>query len=409
MAILRNIDNINFKLLMTGKICYDEVARVKRMARLGSVCLPAIMQDMESYRKQLKSIAILNGLFFEHPSHGPSQSYLLRLKERQSGIRKHKKVRRRKKLRASISKLGSGSEKSKATVPIKACERPARFSCIDPGEFVLCDRQHSSDLKDSSSGTMVSDSDATENLSTDVSDTKVSDSGAHVKNESAYVLKENGPCLKSAEDTVLLKLVNNAMDSRACLEGRNNSSSPSLKKHACIPHLKSIENTPCVNTVSQVSLPSSDEFSTHVFPSVSGVYVRGQYPLSSVDIRTKSRIPIKGTKRPKSSTSEVDKLKLAPLNLKRMERPSSSPRSRRSSFSCNNKIKCDVSASSIAFEIAGSVSSSLVSRLSPSEDIKSWLLSLPPSFSTPSPSSLTVADAPLPFHPSVLSKSGIWE
>ncbi|KAK7107849.1 microtubule-associated tyrosine carboxypeptidase 1-like isoform X1 [Littorina saxatilis] len=92
VAILRNIDNINFKLLMTGKICYDEVARVKRMARLGSVCLPAIMQDMESYRKQLKSIAILNGLFFEHPSHGPSQSYLLRLKERQSGIRKHKKV-----------------------------------------------------------------------------------------------------------------------------------------------------------------------------------------------------------------------------------------------------------------------------------------------------------------------------
>ncbi|XP_076466777.1 microtubule-associated tyrosine carboxypeptidase 1-like isoform X2 [Babylonia areolata] len=92
VTILRNIDNINFNLLMSGKICYDEVSRVKRVARLGSVCLPAIMRDMDSYRQQLKEMAAVNGLHLVHPVHEPPRAYVQRLKERQAGMRRRRKL-----------------------------------------------------------------------------------------------------------------------------------------------------------------------------------------------------------------------------------------------------------------------------------------------------------------------------
>ena len=117
MNILRNIDDINFILLMSGKVCYDEVSRIKRLARLGSIGLPAIMRDMEVYRKQLKEMAVVNGLHLSHPKYEPPRPYLLRLKERQAGVRKRRKVRKGRKLKASLSVTSSsGSEDSCSSI-----------------------------------------------------------------------------------------------------------------------------------------------------------------------------------------------------------------------------------------------------------------------------------------------------
>ncbi|XP_072021972.1 microtubule-associated tyrosine carboxypeptidase 1-like [Amphiura filiformis] len=60
--ILRNIDKIDFNLLYSGKVCIDELPRVKRIARLDCLKLPNFMRNMDEYRKQLKYIATVNGL-----------------------------------------------------------------------------------------------------------------------------------------------------------------------------------------------------------------------------------------------------------------------------------------------------------------------------------------------------------
>nr|XP_006813054.1 PREDICTED: uncharacterized protein KIAA0895-like [Saccoglossus kowalevskii] len=62
VEILRNIDNIDFNLLYSGKICLDEVNRVRRVARTRSLRLPHFMQDIEQYKKRLKYMARINGL-----------------------------------------------------------------------------------------------------------------------------------------------------------------------------------------------------------------------------------------------------------------------------------------------------------------------------------------------------------
>ncbi|KAK7478871.1 hypothetical protein BaRGS_00029852 [Batillaria attramentaria] len=116
--ILRNIDNIDFALLMSGKLCYDEVNRVKRLARMNCIRLPSFMRDMTAYRLQLKQMALVNGLDLAHPCYGPSPAYLRRLEQRQAGLRRRaRKVRRKQRARASLSKVSNaGSDKSKGSV-----------------------------------------------------------------------------------------------------------------------------------------------------------------------------------------------------------------------------------------------------------------------------------------------------
>ncbi|XP_038049335.1 uncharacterized protein KIAA0895-like [Patiria miniata] len=65
--ILRNIDNTDFHLLYSGKISREEIPRIKRMARLDFIKLPAFLQNQETYRKQLRHMAILNGLIEHRP------------------------------------------------------------------------------------------------------------------------------------------------------------------------------------------------------------------------------------------------------------------------------------------------------------------------------------------------------
>ena len=60
--ILRQVNEIDFKLLYSGKICCDELQRVKRIARQDCVKLPHFLKDIVTYRKTLNQIALTNGL-----------------------------------------------------------------------------------------------------------------------------------------------------------------------------------------------------------------------------------------------------------------------------------------------------------------------------------------------------------
>ncbi|KAH3729396.1 hypothetical protein DPMN_055364 [Dreissena polymorpha] len=80
VEILRNVDDIDFRVLMSGKICYDEVPRVKKMARLDCIQMPAFMRNQEKYKKTLKQIAHMNGLHLDHAKYKAPLAYLTRLK-----------------------------------------------------------------------------------------------------------------------------------------------------------------------------------------------------------------------------------------------------------------------------------------------------------------------------------------
>ena len=62
VEILRNVENIDFPLLFSGKICVDELNRIKRLARMDCIKLPLFLQDLEKYKKSLKQMAMANGL-----------------------------------------------------------------------------------------------------------------------------------------------------------------------------------------------------------------------------------------------------------------------------------------------------------------------------------------------------------
>lgn len=82
---------------MCGKICYDEVSRVKKLARLDCIQMPAFMRNQEKYKKTLKQIAHMNGLHLEHTKFKAPVAYLRRLKKgRRIGVAGgSKKVRKR--------------------------------------------------------------------------------------------------------------------------------------------------------------------------------------------------------------------------------------------------------------------------------------------------------------------------
>ena len=60
--ILRQVNEIDFKLLYAGKICCDELRRIRRIARQDCVKLPHFLKDIVSYKKTLNEIALTNGL-----------------------------------------------------------------------------------------------------------------------------------------------------------------------------------------------------------------------------------------------------------------------------------------------------------------------------------------------------------
>lgn len=49
-------------MLYSGKVCWDELGRIKRLARLDCLKLPEFLKDIEKYKKTLRYIAVINGL-----------------------------------------------------------------------------------------------------------------------------------------------------------------------------------------------------------------------------------------------------------------------------------------------------------------------------------------------------------
>jgi hypothetical protein len=60
--ILQNLDSIDFVLLMSGKICVDELPLVKKMARLEKLKLPKFFENLTEYKERLRYIGIVNGI-----------------------------------------------------------------------------------------------------------------------------------------------------------------------------------------------------------------------------------------------------------------------------------------------------------------------------------------------------------
>lgn len=98
---------IDFNVMMSGKICVDEVQRCKRLARLDCLKLPAFMKNEIRYKKHLKAIAQLNGLDLQHQKRNAPAAYVRRLKQ---GRRIGDKVRRIRRRRFKVGKAGSPLE-----------------------------------------------------------------------------------------------------------------------------------------------------------------------------------------------------------------------------------------------------------------------------------------------------------
>ncbi|VDI15443.1 uncharacterized protein [Mytilus edulis] len=97
VEILRSLDMIDFNVMMSGKICVDEVQRCKRIARLDCLKLPAFMKNENRYKKHLKAIAHLNGLDLHHQKKNAPAAYIRRLKQgRRIGTDKVRRIRRRR-------------------------------------------------------------------------------------------------------------------------------------------------------------------------------------------------------------------------------------------------------------------------------------------------------------------------
>ncbi|XP_033095961.1 uncharacterized protein KIAA0895-like [Anneissia japonica] len=62
VQLLRSIDEIDFPLLYSGRICVEELPRVRRLARLECIKLPSFLQDVTKYKKELWNIAVMNDL-----------------------------------------------------------------------------------------------------------------------------------------------------------------------------------------------------------------------------------------------------------------------------------------------------------------------------------------------------------
>ena len=60
--ILENLEEIDFNLLMSGKLCLDELDRIKRLSRVNCIKVPKFFQNMKKYKENLRQIGIQNGI-----------------------------------------------------------------------------------------------------------------------------------------------------------------------------------------------------------------------------------------------------------------------------------------------------------------------------------------------------------
>jgi hypothetical protein len=62
IEILENIDSIDFYLLMSGKLCVDELNQASKIAKLNALKLPKFIRNIEKYKDKLRNIGIVNGI-----------------------------------------------------------------------------------------------------------------------------------------------------------------------------------------------------------------------------------------------------------------------------------------------------------------------------------------------------------
>lgn len=62
VEILQNLDSIDFFLLMSGKLCLDELEKVKRLAKTDQIKVPAFFKSIKAYKEKLRHIGIVNGI-----------------------------------------------------------------------------------------------------------------------------------------------------------------------------------------------------------------------------------------------------------------------------------------------------------------------------------------------------------
>lgn len=149
VEILRNIDTIDFSVLMSGKICFDEIQRCKRLARKDSVKMPAFMRNEKMYKKKLTNITTLNGLNLEHPKKNPPVAYMQRIKRGRRvspGDGKVRKARGRRARGTGIidSDAGSSIGSSCASLVSIKSNIEKTMDTVNPGANVLRSSQSAS-------------------------------------------------------------------------------------------------------------------------------------------------------------------------------------------------------------------------------------------------------------------------
>ena len=73
--ILESLDEVDFVLLMSGKLCLDELSRVKRLSRVNCIKLPKFYNDLDKYKNILREIGIANGIIESNKHHSQAEEY----------------------------------------------------------------------------------------------------------------------------------------------------------------------------------------------------------------------------------------------------------------------------------------------------------------------------------------------
>ena len=62
IEILENIDEIDFNILMSGKICVDELDLISDISKTKNLKIPKFMKNMRNYKNKLRQIGIANNI-----------------------------------------------------------------------------------------------------------------------------------------------------------------------------------------------------------------------------------------------------------------------------------------------------------------------------------------------------------
>ena len=122
---------------MSGKVCFDEINRVKKLARMECIRMPAFMRNQDKYKKAIKQISHLNGLHLSHDQYKAPLAYLRRLKRgrRIGAPASMKKVRKKAKRgvkggrRGMIGDTGGSMDED--------CTSDDESDCIDDDLFCM--------------------------------------------------------------------------------------------------------------------------------------------------------------------------------------------------------------------------------------------------------------------------------